>query len=193
MALSLSNHDVHLARGGDAQAIDRVMRAVTPSIQAILRRFPLSPEDRVDALQNTLLRVYLSLASYREEARFSTWLYRVCANEALMLMRKVRTRHAREIDLDLEALGHLFSYSPDEPDEERHELLREALAALPTHYQSALAAYYGEERGLEDIAASSDETESAVRARVHRARQLLRRKIGEVSPSDWSSLPQHAA
>jgi RNA polymerase sigma-70 factor (ECF subfamily) len=187
MPLSLPIEDVLLAQRGDARALDRVVRAVSPSAQAILRRFPLSTEDRYDALQNTLLRVCLALGSYRQEAQFSTWLYRVTANEALMLMRKARVRQSREKDLEPEEAARFLTYDPEEPVEDRHALLQEALATLPDHYRSVLLAYYGEGRGLEDIAASTVESESAVRARVHRARQLLRRRL-EVAPDGaWSS------
>ena len=192
MHLTLSIDDVRLAQRGDSRALDRVIRAVTPSAQAMLRRFPLSDQDRVDALQNTLLRVCLSLESYRQEARFSTWLYRVTANEALMLMRKLRVRHHREAELDPEEAAQHFVYDPHEPAEERHELLHEALAELPEHYRSVLAAYYGEGRALDDIAASTVETESAVRARVHRARQLLRKRLGGAEQG-WSAESSRAA
>lgn len=193
MHLSLPIDDVLLAQRGDPRALDRVVRAVTPSAQAMLRRFPLSEEDRHDALQNTLLRVCLALPSYRQEARFSTWLYRVCANEALMLMRKVRVRQSREADVDPEDVALLLTVEAEEPGKDRHEEVQEALASLPEHYRSVLAAYYGEGRGLDDIAASSVETESAVRARVHRARQLLRRRLEGASRSAWTGAPQYAA
>jgi RNA polymerase sigma-70 factor (ECF subfamily) len=193
MHLSLPIDDVLLAQRGDPRALDRVVRAVSPSAQAMLRRFPLSEEDRHDALQNTLLRVCLALPSYRQEARFSTWLYRVCANEALMLMRKVRVRQSREADVDPEDVALLLTVEAEEPGEDRHEEVQEALASLPEHYRSVLAAYYGEGRGLDDIAASSVETESAVRARVHRARQLLRRRLEGSSRSAWTGAPQYAA
>jgi RNA polymerase sigma-70 factor (ECF subfamily) len=193
MNLNLSIEDVLLAQGGDARALDRVIRAVTPTAQAMLRRFPLSEQDRVDVLQNTLLRICLSLDSYRQEARFSTWLYRVCTNEALMLMRRLRVRHNREAELDPEEAARTFVYDPHEPEEERLALLHRALAELPEHYRAVLAAYYGEGRDLDDIATSTVETESAVRARVHRARQLLRKRLGDGAVEGWAPASSRAA
>lgn len=165
-----------------------MIRALIPLVASYLRRFPLSEEDRVDVLQAALVQVWRSLGNYRHEAKFSTWVYRITANEALMMMRKVRRRRAQTADLSLEDLpleeiGGDESSQPDEDglDDARvaaHERLREAFAALPDHYRAVLFAHYAEEQPLHKIAAGLATTESSIRSRVHRARVMLRRGMG---------------
>lgn len=175
--MSISNDDVSRAQQGDLAALDRLIRALTPQVERTLRRFPLTDEDQRDALQNTLMRVCAALGSYREQSRFSTWLYRVSANEALMLLRKARSRGAREKAVDPEAIEEHPAALPDEGHDDDHAELRRALDRLPEMYRSAVVAYYGEGRPLREIAGEAAGTESAVRARVHRARQMLRNEI----------------
>lgn len=178
MQLSLSPDDVVLAQHGDARALDRVVRACSPLIQSILKRLPMSDEDREDALQNSMVRVIRALGSYRREARFTTWLYRLVVNEALMLMRKTRLRRTRSVDVPVE---ELLEQSAGEVDDTRsldQKRMRAALEELPAHYRAALLAHYADGRELREMAQRESESESAVRARVHRARQLLRQRMG---------------
>ena len=176
MSMSISSDDVSRAQNGDGAAFERLLRAVSPHVERMQSRFPLSEEDRRDARQNALLRVFSALGSYREESRFSTWLYRVSANEALQVMRRVRSRGGRETPCDPYDLDG-FEASDDGDRLEQAEVQR-ALARLPDPHRSLLLAYYGEDRPLRDIAQANDESEAAVRARVHRARQLLREEMG---------------
>ena len=145
-------------------------------------RYPVSDEDRRDLLQMTLLQVVRRLASFRGESSFSTWLFRVTANEALMLMRSQRRHRARLVEgLDLEDLGSLAAVP--RPADDSHEarartecetVLRDALAELPEDYRHIVVAHYHDDQGLQEIADELRVTESAVRSRLHRARSRLR-------------------
>lgn len=188
MNLHIPSDDVLRAQGGDARALDRLIRALTPAVRSMLKRFPLSDEDRTDAAQNTLLRVCLALPGYRQEAQFSTWLYRVCTNEALMVMRKVRTRSSRQVEIDLD----LVMDETEEPPAQEGTRLRGALQELPEHYRAVLGAYYGEGHSLGEIAVQIGESESATRARLHRARLSLRQRLG-LGPADHEAASLRAA
>ena len=178
MSMSISSDDVSRAQAGDGAAFNRLLRAVSPHVERMQSRFPLSEEDRHDARQNALLRVFSALGSYREESRFSTWLYRVSANEALQVMRRVRSRGGRETPCDPSDLDVFEASDEAEGDRLEHAEVQRALDRLPDPHRSLLMAYYGEDRPLRDIAQANDESEAAVRARVHRARQLLREEMG---------------
>jgi RNA polymerase sigma-70 factor (ECF subfamily) len=188
---SISVADVNGARLGDARARDRLIRQLIPLVASYLRRFPLSEDDRVDAIQASLVQVWRSLGSYRHEAKFSTWVYRISANEALMIMRKARRQRLKTAEVSLdevaleEILGEEAPTGEEEWDDARvaaHEKLREAFEALPEHYRAVLLAHYAEEQPLHEIAAGLSTTESTIRSRVHRARLMLRRGMG-VAPS----------
>lgn len=168
------------AQTGEDAALEELILRIRPPVQRQLLRYHLSDEDRRDLLQMTLLRVVRNLGSFRGESSFSTWLFRVTANEALMLMRRLRRHRAQMVaGLDLEDLGSLTPTRPD-PDE-GHDAsglqvgaLSQALAELPEDYRHIVLAHYHDDQGLQQIADDLRVTESAVRSRLHRARSRLR-------------------
>jgi len=143
----------------------------------------VSDEDRRDLLQATLMQIVRRLGSFRAEASFSTWLFRVTANEALMLMRSRRRHRARVVEgLEWEELATLPSVNDNEivqvdtgvANRERDSRVRDALKELPEDYRDVVVAHYHLDLGLQEIADKLAITESAVRSRLHRARTRLR-------------------
>jgi len=182
MSFSPDVKTLELASAGDRVALDALLRGVMPDVERHLRRFSLTDEDRRDLLQETLIRVVRRLDSFRGNARFSTWLYRVTANEALMLVRARRRRGDRVVGgLEPEELDTLQDapQAEDEPeilldDAQRDAMVRVALDRLPDHYREVIVAHYHQELGLQEIAERLGEHESAIRSRLHRACARLR-------------------
>jgi RNA polymerase sigma-70 factor (ECF subfamily) len=183
MAALPSNELIKTAQEGNLTALSELAKTIRPHIERQLARYPVSDEDRRDLLQSTLMQVVRRLDSFRGESSFSTWLFRVTANEALMMMRSQRRHRARLIEgLDLEDLGSLphANASNDDGDllgaanSERDARIREALDDLPESYRSVVVAHYHHDLGLQEIANRLNVSESAVRSRLHRARSRLR-------------------
>jgi RNA polymerase sigma-70 factor (ECF subfamily) len=170
------------AQSGEDVALEQLIVRIRPHVERQLMRYPVSDEDRRDLLQMTLLQVVRRLGSFRGDSSFSTWLFRVTANEALMLMRAQRRHRARLVEgLDLDDLGNItaFRAGGDELHEARartecEKVLRTALDELPEDYRHIVVAHYHEDQGLQEIAERLRVTESAVRSRLHRARSRLR-------------------
>jgi RNA polymerase sigma-70 factor, ECF subfamily len=184
MAFSPNAETLRLARDGDRAAQNELVRTLVPHIERQLMRYPVAEEDRLDLLQATLMQVVRRLGSFRGDSSFSTWLFRVTANEALMLMRSHRRHRARVLGgLDLEDLATLPAMNDADARErsdvlvanaERDARIRDALDRLPREYRDVVVAHYHEALGLQEIANRFDLTESAVRSRLHRARTRLR-------------------
>jgi RNA polymerase sigma-70 factor (ECF subfamily) len=176
---------------GDADALGAVVAAVRPHVERQLLRYPVGDEDRRDLLQMTLLQVVRRLGSFRGDSSFSTWLFRVTANEALMLMRSQRRHRARLVEgLDFEDLASLPAVNDAETEtrgdvraanEQRDARVRSALEELPEDYRSVVLAHYHFDLGLQEIADRFRISESAVRSRLHRARSRLRALLEETS------------
>ena len=101
-------------------------------VERQLARYPVSDEDRLDLVQSTLLQVVRTLGSFRGDSSFTTWLFRVTANEALMLMRSQRRQRARIVEgLDFEELGLLPTVrSTVSEDDAASRAEREALTSV---------------------------------------------------------------
>jgi RNA polymerase sigma-70 factor, ECF subfamily len=182
MALAISADTLDSAVRGDTHALDDVLTTIRPHVERQLLRYPVSEEDRRDLLQTTLMQIVRRLGSFRAESSFSTWLFRVTANEALMLMRSRRRQRARVVEgLDWEDLAALPSSDDGETMQDaraaarqRDDRVRHLLAELPEDYRDVVVAHYHLDLGLHEIASKLDISESAVRSRLHRARSRLR-------------------
>jgi len=183
MAFAIATDILDSAVRGDTAALDHVLRTIRPHVERQLLRYPVSDEDRRDLLQATLMQIVRRLGSFRAESSFSTWLFRVTANEALMLMRSRRRHRARVVEgLDWEELATLPSMNDNEVTQldigvehrERDARVRDALKELPADYRDVVVAHYHLDLGLQEIADKLAITESAVRSRLHRARTRLR-------------------
>jgi RNA polymerase sigma-70 factor (ECF subfamily) len=181
MPIVANSELIGLAQNGDAPALRALILHIRPHVEHQLVRYPVSEEDRRDLLQSTLMQVVRRLGSFRGDSSFSTWLFRVTANQALMLMRTQRRHRARLVEgLDLEDLGTIPSARGAHEDGgegsriERENVVRDALAELPERYRDIVVAHYHDDLGLQEIADKLRVSESAVRSRLHRARSRLR-------------------
>src|SRR4051812_9061108 len=166
---------IEKVKEGDRVALDTLTRLIRPHVERQLARYPVSDDDRLDLVQSTLLQVVRRIRSFRGDSSFTTWLFRVTANEALMLMRSQRRQRARVVGgLDLEELSTLptvRSYGEEDAASraEREAHVRHALGELPEDYRDVVVAHYHEDLGLSEIAQKFMVSESAVRSRLHRA------------------------
>jgi RNA polymerase sigma-70 factor (ECF subfamily) len=181
MALLLEPMLIAQALEGDRAALREIVTHASPLIEKQLLRYPFTEDDRHDLLQTTLMQVLRRLGSFRGDASFSTWLFRVTANEALMSMRSQRRARARIVPVaDFDAMvAERESDVDDHPaarmqQYEARAVVSNALAALPDDYRDVVVAHYHRELGLDEIASELRISESAVRSRLHRARLRLR-------------------
>jgi RNA polymerase sigma-70 factor (ECF subfamily) len=184
MAFSIDKTTLLQASEGDPSALAHLVTQLRPHVEKQLLRYPLSDEDRQDLVQSTLLQIIRRVGSFRGDSSFSTWLFRVTANEALMLMRSQRRHRARVVEgVELEDLANLpVAADPalqERADEvalvaERDARVRAALDELPSEYRDVVSLHYSQDLGLQEIADRLATTESAVRSRLHRARTRLR-------------------
>jgi RNA polymerase sigma-70 factor, ECF subfamily len=127
-----------------------------------------------EVTQEVMLRVYHSLASFRGEAKFGSWIYRIAFNQALNLKGRVRYRAPHVSD---EALASVASHEASPHDRlqaaRRSEALLECVAELPEVYQSALRLHYWIGENVAEVAALLDVPENTAKSYLHRARQLL--------------------
>jgi RNA polymerase sigma-70 factor (ECF subfamily) len=184
-----SSSDEELARralAGEEAAFEALVSRYERRVYSLARRLTLSEADAEDVLQDTFVRVYRRLSSFRGEARFATWLFRVATNCALMLRRRQRRQRAESLEAYLPAFDRRGRHSRDvdhgraaRADEilDRRRLasaLRAALERLPGRYRTALVLKDLEEIPTREVASVLGITEMAVRQRVHRARLMMR-------------------
>jgi RNA polymerase sigma-70 factor, ECF subfamily len=163
------------------------VRRYQDRVYRLARRLTGNAADAEEAVQDTFLRVFRRLSSFRSESRFSTWLYRVAANSALMVSRSRRRRRAEPLDAYLPLFDRAGRHQRPavllaraaRADEllDRKRLAARALAALqrlPPLYRTPFVLRDLEELPTAEVAGVLGLTAATVRQRVHRARLLLR-------------------
>lgn len=133
-----------------------------------------------DVAQDVMVRVHRALGSFRGDAKFGSWIYRVAFNHALNVKARVRYR-APHVSDDSLATTPSTDRSPEDQlqDARRQRAVHECIAELPEVYQSALRLHYWLGTSMSDIAAMLDAPENTVKSYLHRARQLLRAMLAE--------------
>jgi RNA polymerase sigma-70 factor, ECF subfamily len=176
------------AAAGDANAFEVLMRRHNRTLFRTARAILRDDAEAEDALQEAYLQAYHALPGFRAEARFSTWIARIVANEALMRLRK-HSRRAQIVPMQsadatpgLEELSDNQMDKRPEPSAERAEvrrLLEREIDSLPDAYRTVFVLRAVEELTVEEAAAVLEIPQATVRTRFFRARSLLREALAQ--------------
>ena len=182
------------AAAGDEPALEALVIRYQARVFRLARRLTGNDGDAQDALQDAFLQVHRHLPSFRGEARFSTWLYRIATNAALMVRRARVRRPAESLEEFLPRFDGegRHAATPDElraPCRAEEALDRQLLAEkaragidlLPDLYREAFVLRDLEELSTADVAEVLGVEPATVRQRVHRARLMLRGYLGALT------------
>ena len=139
-------------------------------------------DEAEDVTQETLLRAFTRLSTFRREARFSSWLYMVASNAIRMHLRRRRRKATQPIDEHLhevERAAQANVLTVEQPDvmAMRGELfgaIDDAISQLPPQYGSILRLWVEDGLDLQEIHERSGLSVAAIKSRLHRARRRLR-------------------
>ncbi len=124
-----------------------------------------------DSLYETLLKAYLSSATYREEGKFAAWVYKI-AYRTFLDGRKSRSAATNPLESAATVPGHEQADSAF-----RYQELHSALATLPPKERTALLLFYMQGYSVREIAQIVGCSEDAVRQQLSRGRDQLKHKI----------------
>jgi RNA polymerase sigma-70 factor (ECF subfamily) len=174
------------AQRGDQKAFVELCGRHSTVTKKMIFRIVRNHEDAEDALQDTLLRAYTHLTSFRRSCKFSTWLTTIGVNSALMILRKRRVR--REIYASTSSLdtGTVELQEPVDPSpgpegiylkQQAILLVRREVEKLQPSLRSAVNHYYGSECSLEEAAKAHEISLGAAKSRLLRGRAKLRSSL----------------
>lgn len=165
-------------RDGESDAFALLFERYHERCASLAMRLLGDPDDAADAVQDAFIRAYLSLDSYQERDRFSSWLLCIVANRCRSASEAAR-RRANLAGEWLRAHSDA-AYHGDMPREQDHALaqrLSEALHSLPDATRSVVLSKYGDEKSYEEISADTGVAVSALKMRVARGSAQLRRTL----------------
>lgn len=174
---------VHAIRNGDLSAFERLVRRYDCKLLRIAQQVTHNREDSQDAVQESFMKALQHLGEFREQSRFSTWLFRIAVNQSLMKLRKRRTILDLSCDQEFQAqedilLREVADWAPN-PEElcrasELRDILVKAIEELRPTLRTVFVLRDIEELSISQTAEVLDLSVSAVKTRLLRARLQLR-------------------
>ena len=172
-------------KAGDEAAFRACVEEHKTHVLNICYYFVHNAHDADDLAQDVFIKVYRSINGFKENARLSSWIYRIAVNISLDFLR-TRKRKKRfayltslfQPDRDVKAaLTSSDNPHSEMEQKERIELLNRAIASLPENQQTAITLNKYQGLSNQEIADILDTSVSAVDALIHRAKQNLRKKL----------------
>lgn len=170
----------------DQYYIDQVKRGQTAAFSYLVERYRdmvyglalkmlRNTEEAEELAQDTFVKAFQSIQSYRGSARFSTWLYRITYNSAITMLRK---KKMQLLSLDEQRLSDddeikLHQQLTEIDKEELAASLKKAMDSLPEDDQALVTLYYYEDQSVDEISHITGLSASNVKVKIHRARKKM--------------------
>lgn len=184
--LKSCQHDNELARlaaEGDQEAFEEIYRRYRRVVYAVALRMTGNREDAEDLTQDSFLSLLRKIGSFRGEATFVSWLYRLTVNQVLMHFRR---RRCRPEDLTADGVipepsSSLARPFGSTPSIDRIAIER-AVQQLPQGYRTIFILYDVEGHEHEEIARLLKRTGGTSKSQLHKARARLREMLSPPQP-----------
>ena len=161
--------------GGDVRAYAALVNKYQSMVFVLVRGVCRSAEDAQEVTQDVFLKVYQQLHTYKGNASFRTWLYRIAYNTAISSIRKTQSLERRSEAYAQDVL-HTTDRAEEETDDPRvaqQDKLRSLLETLPPQDRMLIELYYYKELKMDDVATICGLTQSNAKVRIFRIRQKL--------------------
>jgi RNA polymerase sigma-70 factor (ECF subfamily) len=175
---------VERVQEGDLKAFNLLLAQYQGRIHRVVMRYVSDPQEQLDLVQETFLKAFRGLGSFRGESQFFTWLYRIACNTAKNhLIAKDRRPPDHDIDAslaDTSALEGMEELASPEHIMLRDEIERtifDAIGALPDDMQDAIILREIEGMTYEAIAEQMHCPIGTVRSRIFRAREMIDQSV----------------
>ena len=160
---------------GDTNLFSVFLERYSRSIHSLIVRIIPSNEDAEELTQDTFLKAFRKLDTFKGECSFSTWLFRIAYNTAISATRKKKyifpviddsmLQHVSDETIDL-----VFG---DDEDENRLQQLEEAITKLNVEDNTLITLYYSVNKSIAEIAGMMEQTNDNVKVKLFRVRKKL--------------------
>lgn len=173
---------VSRSKSADVEAFGELVRRYQKPVFRIVLRMVKSPDDADDITQDTFVRAYRGLKTFKEEFDFHPWLYRIAYNQAINFLNKRKRQAAVDLD-DVPERDIKTGPEPESPIQSasRQELLgrlESALERLPEEQRTVFLLRVQDGLSYEEIAETMGTPKGTVMSRLARARMALRKYMG---------------
>ncbi len=148
-----------------------------------IRRIVVSHDDAEDALQETFIKIYAGIGSFKGEGTLTSWMYRIATNEALSQLRR-QTKFFQSIDSLSPKLTSRLQAETMLDEEAAEVVFQKALLTLPTQQRIAFNLRYYDELSYEEIARITGKSTGTLKANYHYAVEKIKDYIKKHSQDE---------
>ena len=181
---------VHRAQKGDYRAFDLLILKYQVRVTTLANKFVNDKQIAEDIAQESFIKVYKSIGSFRGESAFFTWLYRVTVNTAKnYLSSKKRKKEMLVSDItDSDTTDPLSALTTESPEDilaanNLREIILKSFGDLPEEIRTALSLREFEGLSYQEISKILDCPVGTVRSRIFRGREQIQEAIDHLLPS----------
>jgi RNA polymerase sigma-70 factor, ECF subfamily len=181
--------DVERVLAGDVRAFEGIVRRWQGPLVNLAWRYTRDRGRAEELAQEAFLRAWRGLASWRRESAFSTWLFALAANVYRNDLKRVPV-----VDVPMDEAPEPSRPAPQHDDlalRSRDESVRRAVLALPLRYREPVLLFYFHEMDVSAAARTLRLPEGTVKARLSRARDLLRRRFPHLNGESGNAAAPH--
>lgn len=178
MTIEEERSAIERVKNGDSGAFELLVLETQNDVYAVAFKLLGNAEDALDASQDAYIRAFTGISKFREDSKFSVWMYRITYNICLDRLRKLRRQPTVSLERDEEEPELQIPDLSPSPEErivsrEAKELVREGLELLPPKLKSVLILREISGLSYAEIAKATGLREGTVKSRINRARASL--------------------
>jgi len=184
-------------QSGDIPAFDQLVRRWDRKIQGVIYRIVGNHDEARDVSQEAFLKAYRALGTFKQEARFSSWLYQIAINATRDRLRRRRRRTDLSLDDVEEREVSLRDAGPSALDliesSDLSRVVAAAMAALPEEQREVVILKEYEGLTFPEIAETLDVPLSTVKTRLYRGLSQLRVRLERQGIHGGAAVPVPSA
>lgn len=170
---------------GETAAYNTLVQRYQRQVYSLAYRMIGNAEDASDLVQETFLRAYGALPTFRQDASFLTWLYKIASNLTIDLMRSRRAKSALSLEVELEEGREPAADRSASPEDTTVkgavcEVVHRAVMNLPERYRLVVVMRHLQGMSIEEIAEQLQIPTGTVKTHLFRAREMLRDRLRTV-------------
>ncbi len=179
MSAAEDESDIGRVLAGDLSSFEGIVRRWQKPLVNLAYRFCHDRGRAEEMAQEAFLRAYRSLHTWRKDAAFSTWFFALATNLYRSEIKRIPPASLSLDEISEPSDPHSHSAELESWDQER--ALHSAVLALPLKYREVLVLFYFHEMDVHAAALSLSLPVGTVKARLFRAREILRKKLAGVA------------